>query len=213
MKKRYIILLGFVGFVVFSIFLLWSGAHIMYVLDVLEESKVKEKVIKNQELETKEPKEKEAKKELKDSTKKELKAWAKKNGKFRALKKVRNKYSGRIKLASRKFNVDSKIIVAIIVVESDGIAKKKSYKGAKGLMGLMPRTARAMGANDIFHEYENIFAGTKYIKKMLDRFNGNISIALAAYNAGPAKVKKYGGIPPYKETKNYVRRVMYLASI
>ena len=100
------------------------------------------------------------------------------------------------------------LVLAIIKAESDFDARAKSKKGAVGLMQLMPSTAKGLGVKDPLDPQQNIEGGVKYVKSMLDRFNGNIILALAAYNAGPNAVKKYDGVPPYKETQNYVKSIL-----
>ncbi len=109
--------------------------------------------------------------------------------------------------ASKKYRVDPKLIRSIIKVESGNDQDAISQKGAKGLMQLMDSTAAELGVTDIFDPRENIFGGTKYLSQLLKRYGGNLELALAAYNAGPAKVDLYQGIPPYKETIDYVRTV------
>ena len=112
-----------------------------------------------------------------------------------------------IEVANR-YNVDPALIKAIIMAESRFNPYAISRKGAKGLMQLMPVTAKAMGAKDPFDPEYNIDAGVRYFKKLLIMFNNDIELALAAYNAGIKKVKTYGGIPPFKSTKEYVRKVI-----
>lgn len=109
---------------------------------------------------------------------------------------------------SNQYNVDSDFIKAIIKQESGFNTKATSPKGAMGLMQLMPATAESMGVTDAYNPSQNIEGGVKYLKGLLDRFDNNKELALAAYNAGPTAVKKYGGIPPYKETQNYVNSIM-----
>lgn len=118
-----------------------------------------------------------------------------------------------VREAAQKYNVDEKLIHSIIKVESNYNPHAKSSAGAVGLMQLMPGTARELGVSDRYNMTQNIFGGTKYIGKMLAQYKGNIQLALAAYNAGPGNVKKHGGIPPFKETQNYIQKVMkqYLA--
>ena len=112
-----------------------------------------------------------------------------------------------INSASKKFNVDKKLIKSVILTESAGRVNAKSKADAKGLMQLIDSTASDMGVNNPWNPKENIFGGTKYLSKLLDDFNGDTDLALAAYNAGPGNVKKYNGIPPFKETQNYIKRV------
>ncbi len=109
---------------------------------------------------------------------------------------------------SSKYNIDGDFIKAIIKQESGFNPNATSKKGAMGLMQLMPSTAKSLGVIDAYNPWENVEGGVKYLKGLLDRFNNDEKLALAAYNAGPNAVKKYGGIPPYKETQNYVNSIM-----
>ena len=109
---------------------------------------------------------------------------------------------------SQKYGVDSKLIKALVQQESGYNPKAKSKAGAMGLMQLMPSTAKGLGVTDPMDPKQNIEGGVKYFKSMLDRFHGNTILALAAYNAGPNAVSKYDGVPPYKETQNYVRAIL-----
>jgi soluble lytic murein transglycosylase len=106
-----------------------------------------------------------------------------------------------------RFHLDSALVKAVIKVESDFDPKVVSNKGAQGLMQLMPATALEMGVSDPFDPSQSIYGGTYYLRQMLNTFHSNLDHALAAYNAGPNAVQRYGGIPPYDETQNYVQRV------
>ncbi|MBU4128623.1 lytic transglycosylase domain-containing protein [bacterium] len=113
-----------------------------------------------------------------------------------------------IKKLAEKHNLDPLLVKAVIKVESDFEVEALSRKGAQGLMQLMPQTARDLEVKDVWDPHHNIEGGVKYLRKMFDKFNNNLSLALAAYNAGPNKVKQYGKIPPYPETQKFVRKVI-----
>ena len=107
---------------------------------------------------------------------------------------------------ANQFRLEEALINAVIKVESDYNPRAVSRKGAQGMMQLMPQTARELDVRDPLNPDDNIRGGTRYLRQMLDRFK-DLDLALAAYNAGPSAVTRYGGIPPYEETRNYVIRV------
>ncbi|MBZ0112314.1 MAG: lytic transglycosylase domain-containing protein [Thermoanaerobaculia bacterium] len=121
----------------------------------------------------------------------------------------RSEWDRSIRDASDEHSLDPKLIRSVIEVESGFNPAAVSSKGAQGLMQLMPETARELAVSDPFDPEQSIFGGTLYLRRMMDEF-GRIEIALAAYNAGPGAVRRHGGIPPYTETRDYVRKVMTL---
>ena len=121
-----------------------------------------------------------------------------------------NWMTGYVDRYSRANDLPPALVHAIIKAESNGQRKAVSRKGAMGVMQLMPFTSKRLRVADPFDPIENIEGGIKYIKELLVTFEGNLTNTVAAYNAGPAAVRKYGGVPPYQETRLYVRRVMDL---
>jgi len=119
------------------------------------------------------------------------------------------RYDDIIAIEANKNNLPVNLVKAVVQAESAGYEDAVSPQGATGLMQLMPETADMLGVEDPFNPEENIAGGTKYLKMMVEQF-GDYELALAAYNAGPQRVEEYGGIPPYRETENYVWKVMSL---
>ena len=110
--------------------------------------------------------------------------------------------------AAKKYGIPVNLLKAIGRQESNFNPKAQSHCGAQGIMQLMPATAKGLGVKDSFDPEQNIMAGAKYIAAKIEKYDGNVKLALAAYNAGSGNVAKYGGIPPFKETQNYVKKVM-----
>lgn len=119
-----------------------------------------------------------------------------------------NGYDAYIANAAKKYDVPEKLIRAIITQESQWNPNARSGAGAGGLMQLMPKTAIGLGVNNVYDPKQNIEGGTKQIARLLKMYKGDVSTALAAYNAGEGNVAKYGGIPPFAETKDYVKKVL-----
>ncbi|KAA8731119.1 lytic transglycosylase domain-containing protein [Acinetobacter qingfengensis] len=122
--------------------------------------------------------------------------------------KTKNAYDGIIKAAAQNYGVAEGLIKAVMHTESGFNATARSPVGAQGLMQLMPATARRFNVGNVYDPAQNIHGGARYLSWLIKRFNGNTTLALAAYNAGEGNVTKYGGIPPFKETQDYVRRVL-----
>jgi soluble lytic murein transglycosylase-like protein len=109
---------------------------------------------------------------------------------------------------SRQYGIDKSLVKAVIAAESNYNPKAVSKKGASGLMQLMPKTAESLKVADCFNPSDNIRGGVRYLRFLLDTFKGDVSLALAAYNAGMSNVAKYKGVPPFNETRNYIAKVM-----
>jgi len=120
----------------------------------------------------------------------------------------KTKYDELISGAAKEHRLDPSLLKAVIHVESAFYSLARSHKGAMGLMQLMPGTARRFGVWDAYNPEQNIGGGSKYLKFLLDRYNGNLVLAVAAYNAGEGAVDQYRNIPPYSETQSYVRKVL-----
>jgi len=113
-----------------------------------------------------------------------------------------------ISATAQKYGVDSGLVRQVVKAESGFDSQATSPAGAVGLMQLMPETAASYGVQDAYDSTQNLDGGTHFLKDLLDRFQGNVPLSLAAYNAGPGAVEKYNGIPPYKETQAYVQKIM-----
>jgi soluble lytic murein transglycosylase-like protein len=120
------------------------------------------------------------------------------------------RFDGIIEEASALYGVSSALVKAVVQAESRFDPLAVSPVGAQGLMQLMPMIAKEYGAEDPFDARQNVFAGVKYLSALLDRYDGNVSLALAGYNAGPTAVRRYRGVPPYRETRGYVRKIKNL---
>lgn len=118
-----------------------------------------------------------------------------------------SKYNEIIVDAARHFDVDAALVSAVIKAESDYQPRIVSHKGARGLMQLMPATAKRFGVTNSFDPKQNIYGGTRYLRWLLKKFDGNADLAVAAYNAGEGNVWKYDGVPPFRETVNYIHRI------
>lgn len=125
----------------------------------------------------------------------------------RKIQKRKTLYDPLIEKHAKRQSLEPALVKAVVYAESNFNPHTISSKGAKGLMQLMPSTAQSLGVKSIFDPTQNIAGGSRYLKSMMDTFNGDLGLALAGYNAGPNAVKRHKGIPPYKETRNYVERV------
>ena len=116
-------------------------------------------------------------------------------------------YDGIIEDRARRYGVDPTLVMAIVMAESSYDALAESHRGARGLMQLMPRTATSLGVKDAFDPEENIDAGVRYFRRLMESFDGRTDLALAAYNAGSRRVREYQGVPPFPETQRYIEKV------
>lgn len=117
------------------------------------------------------------------------------------------RYNSSIKRAAKKYRLDHRLISAVVQVESQFNPMALSRTGAMGLMQLMPSTAKQLGVENPYNPEQNIEGGAKYLRYLVERFNGDVTLALAAYNSGPLNVEKYGKVPPFAETKRYVSKI------
>ncbi len=125
-----------------------------------------------------------------------------------AVKSLPAGFEAMIRTTSERYGVDPDLVQAVMKVESDFNSSARSQKGGQGLMQLMPETARLHNVNNPYDPYENLEGGVRHLRLLLDHFQGDLRLSLAAYNAGIKAVEKYRGIPPFSETREYIRRVL-----
>lgn len=114
----------------------------------------------------------------------------------------------KIAVAATKYRIDPRLVEAMVEVESAGVSHAVSPKGARGLLQIMPRTADELGVANSFHVQSNLMGACEYLRVLMNKYRFKIPLVLAAYNAGPGKVTQYGGVPPFKETRLYVKKVL-----
>ncbi len=146
---------------------------------------------------------------IKEKTNKEAVSYAKTET-VTSSKKNKDNYHPIINKKAKEHDIDPSLVTAVIKAESNWDHRAVSKKGAMGLMQLMPTTANELQVRNPFDPEDNIDGGTRYLRYLIERFNGNLTLALAAYNAGPKTVEKYGSVPPISETKQYVKKVLAL---
>src|SRR5213593_4187277 len=128
----------------------------------------------------------------------------------RVVTKTAAPYRDLIRAAATRHGLAPELVESVIRVESNFEARAVSRKGARGLMQLMPPTARQLGVRNVFDVRQNVEGGVRHLRHLVDRYSGNLTLALAAYNAGADAVERYGGVPPYAETQAYVARILWL---